>query len=530
MSKLFPLVVFFHVKDMTYLFDSRANVLIGISPEEEVCVKKYMKEYEDNIKGGDTSPLNIFSVKAECVLLLQNNGILLPGELEQRVDVGLQNIEDTVRFSEEYVIPRKLTIEVTDRCNLRCKYCTYTINEKNNDTHKKHGKSILSVDDIKKTIYSYSERYKYIYGKIPQGRKSEFLKRNPPAIGWYGGEVLLEFDVVKQTLEYFESLDWASVGIDISVLTYIITTNLTLLTSEMLRYCINHDIYLHISFDGPEGENDKNRVFPNGQGTARIIEEKLELIKSMSKDYFQNKLQIQAVKAPNHDFERVKLFFKNRSERNLYGGVKKLVFLDYKENDSIIPNSTINSQPRHFDEMLFECLKSEDMDLYIDLDPEMQAELKSIMEIMIRLNNQPFTGLLNLSASCYMGFGGLFVSSTGEYHICERSDFTMPIGMMSDGIHTEKLLDLYGKYFDVINSERCRNCWAHRYCKFCAATLMKNGKMKLPSVVECDFHKKVIYDKFENFILIVNYYPEIEDYIVSNYAYKDDITILDYLQ
>lgn len=69
-------------------------------------------------------------------------------------------------------------------------------------------------------------------------------------MSWWGGEPLLEFDILKETKCYFESLNWASLGIKKSSFLYSITTNLTVLTDEILDFVVENNITLMVSLDG----------------------------------------------------------------------------------------------------------------------------------------------------------------------------------------------------------------------------------------------------------------------------------------
>ena len=58
---------------------------------------------------------------------------------------------------------------------------------------------------------------------------------------------------------------------------------------------IRYHFTLAISFDGPPEENDKYRVFKNGQGTGTVVERALDMIREISEEYLLNHVHIQAV-------------------------------------------------------------------------------------------------------------------------------------------------------------------------------------------------------------------------------------------
>ena len=65
-------------------------------------------------------------------------------------------------------------------------------------------------------------------------------------IGFYGGEPLLEFDLIKKCIEYTNQ------HTDKIKVIYAITTNGTLLNDEMIALFEKNQLELTISFDGPK--------------------------------------------------------------------------------------------------------------------------------------------------------------------------------------------------------------------------------------------------------------------------------------
>jgi His-Xaa-Ser system radical SAM maturase HxsB len=75
-----------------------------------------------------------------------------------------------------------------------------------------------------------------------------------------GGESLIRFDILKEAVKRTKELN-ENIGKEIS---YVICTNLTLLTDEHLDWCKDNDVLISTSLDGPEYLHNKNRPFGNG--------------------------------------------------------------------------------------------------------------------------------------------------------------------------------------------------------------------------------------------------------------------------
>ncbi len=109
----------------------------------------------------------------------------------------------------------------------------------------------------------------------------DFLLNESPGrrmvhLTFFGGETLLNFPVVKSTIEYARAKA-AEMGkyIDFSM-----TTNATMLTSEIISFLAENNVGVTVSIDGPKESNDRFRVFHNGKGSYDVIAPKIkELVK-----------------------------------------------------------------------------------------------------------------------------------------------------------------------------------------------------------------------------------------------------------
>ncbi len=124
-------------------------------------------------------------------------------------------------------------------CNLGCKYCFAGEGEYGNLTEKP---KFITCDLFMDTV-------KFLLEKYPEGIKS---------ISFFGGEPLLDYFEIKKfipkCIEYFNEC-----GVDVPVFAF--STNLTLITDEMIEFIKEYHIEIVSSIDGPMEINDKARVF-----------------------------------------------------------------------------------------------------------------------------------------------------------------------------------------------------------------------------------------------------------------------------
>lgn len=134
-------------------------------------------------------------------------------------------------FNEVYQLD-SITLNVTNNCNLSCSYCF----EHNKSIHK----DMMDPKDAIKIIETvYSSRY------INSRFNSSFT------INFFGGEPFLNWPAIKAIVDYCTENN-----LDVN---YGITTNLTILTDEMIEYIDNYNLQLLVSIDGIKEIHDRNR-------------------------------------------------------------------------------------------------------------------------------------------------------------------------------------------------------------------------------------------------------------------------------
>lgn len=134
---------------------------------------------------------------------------------------------------------------ITIRCNNQCTYCQVSslLNEKNN--------------------YDMTERV--------ADKAVEFMFQSPSPylkVEFQGGEPLLNFKIIQHIVLQVEELNQVRKR-DVE---FVICTNLSLLTVEMIRFIDEHGIYISTSLDGPEDLHNINRPNPSKNSYRLTVE------------------------------------------------------------------------------------------------------------------------------------------------------------------------------------------------------------------------------------------------------------------
>lgn len=155
-----------------------------------------------------------------------------------------------------------LVLNVTNQCNLSCKYCY------------EFGEDRLATPEGKTKFMDEATAFAAV----------DFLLANSPGrravhLTFFGGETLMNFKIVRATIDYArQQAHEAGKYIDFSL-----TTNATLLTEPVIEYLAENHVGVTISIDGTKEMNDKLRVFSNGQGSYEMIAPKIKELLSKHK-------------------------------------------------------------------------------------------------------------------------------------------------------------------------------------------------------------------------------------------------------
>ena len=135
---------------------------------------------------------------------------------------------------------------VTERCNLKCKYCQT----------KKAKPSDMSIEVASQVL--------------------EFLaaSKSPwPILEIQGGEPLFNWKVIEFLAKNFSKMDTKLNGAKMTIV-----TNLLLLDNKKLNFLIDNEVRICSSLDGPAFVHNKNRVYPNGKGTYNEVIRKINRV------------------------------------------------------------------------------------------------------------------------------------------------------------------------------------------------------------------------------------------------------------
>lgn len=427
----------FKTDDHYYIYDSLSSNILQVSKVIYDIIDKHENELESEIIAKFN---NIYREDIIKKALKQIETCVEDGTIENNKPLGMQSVLD--RESVENSLSNELstlTLEVTQQCNLRCSYCVFSGAYKNN---RRHRPKYMDFDVAKKAIDYF----------IQHSRNST----KPLALSFYGGEPLLSFDLVKQCVSYFKKKHNDNC-------IFSLTTNGTLINNETIDFFVANNFNLIISLDGPEEIQDKYRVFADNTGTFDHVLPKLEAIKQLNAEYYENMVTVSVVMNPPVDIQLLDNFFSKLGTK-VHSTVVQAYGTDNHENfQDDINNSTGFSKLRE----KFKKAAIDDNLLSKEIRFVRDLFLKSIEKIHNR-NTKPVDSQDFLTFKpCLPGAHKLFVSVEGNFYTCERiNGDLMCIGDINNGINYEKAYEITRK-FSKLKEKHCKNCWLVRLCDIC---------------------------------------------------------------
>lgn len=345
---------------------------------------------------------------------------------------------------------KALCLHIAHDCNLRCRYCFASTGDFGTK------RTLMSAEIGKKAI-------DFLIGKSGTRRNLE--------VDFFGGEPLLNFDTVKQIVEYAREKE-SKTGKNFR---FTITTNAVLLNEENKKFINENMENVVLSIDGRPEVNDRMRTRIDGRGTYSGI---LPKIKDMADSRGQDRYYVRGTfTRENLDFSRdvlhlADLGFKQISVEPVVAA--KDTGFDIRQEDL----------PQLFGE--YESLVLE----YVNRHKESRGF--NFFHFMMDLDHGPC--VVKRLKGCGSGHEYLAVTPEGDLYPCHQfvgmEQFKMGNVKNSTGIDM-MIRDMFAKQ-TIYSKPDCKDCWARFFCSGgCAANAWQfNNCLDKPYKIGCELERK----------------------------------------
>lgn len=427
-----------------YLYDRTPNKIVKISKEQYEILKTITKSQDLE--------------QYEILKPLVEKGYLLESPIE-RIENPMSAV--MANICREHV--EEMILQVTQNCNLRCEYCTYS----GNNSNRVHSNKVMSENTAIKAV------------DFLMGHSGMSTKVN---IGFYGGEPLLAFPLMKKVVAYVEK------QFPNKKVNYVITTNGTLLTEEVADYLVEKNFMVTLSLDGDREMHNRHRRFQNGKESFDVIEQNLKKL-SVKYPRFLSRMSTNTVINPDHDYLRIKDFF-----------CKHEIFSQMNNRGSLLSDMGMD-EPILYDK--------EEMTIANRVE-----EIYSILRAINVIKNENTGGLFeNYTDSLHLKYAALlagefksdcahpggpclagvkksFVDVNGNIYPCEKvnEDSSMVIGNIFKGYDFNAIYRMLN--IGQLTENQCKICWAFAFCDMCVAMCIGScGIDKKKRLSNCDRQK-----------------------------------------
>lgn len=343
--------------------------------------------------------------------------------LELYADKIIFSEDDYEQYAENSILApiKAMCLHVAHDCNLRCGYCFASTG----DFGETRG--LMSFETGKKAIDFLIE-------------KSE--DRVELEVDFFGGEPLMNFDVVKQIVEYARQKE-KEFG---KKFKFTITTNGILLDDEKIDY-INREMYnVVLSIDGRKEVNDNIRKRIDGTGSYNTILPKFKKLVEgrKDKDYYVR-----------GTFTKYNLDFSDDVYSLFEQGFDQIsvepVVADPKE-DYAITEKELPAVFREYERLAEKILES-----------DKKGERFNFFHFMVDLDQGPCA--IKRLRGCGCGNDYIAITPQGDIYPCHqfvgKPEYKM--GNLYEGTFNEDIKKEFSNTH-IYSKPECKNCWAKFYC------------------------------------------------------------------
>lgn len=355
-----------------------------------------------------------------------------------------------IDFKKRKTVVKALCLHIAHDCNLACKYCFA-------DEGEYHGqkRELMSLEVGKKAIDFLIEN---------SGNRVNL------EVDFFGGEPLMNFDVVKEIVAYGRSKEKEYN----KNFRFTLTTNGMLLNDEVMEFCNREISNVVLSLDGRKCINDEMRPTRNGKGSYDIIVPK-----------FQK-------------------FVENRGDKSYYvRGTFTGKNLDFTEDFKWMAGlgfKEISLEPVVTPDENEFAIRKEDLPkifseydkLAVDLIERHKAgKPVTFFHYKLDLNGGPC--VYKRLSGCGSGTEYLAVTPTGELYPCHQfvGQEEFKLGDVYQGVQKEEIVEEF-KLCNVYAKDKCKDCFARFYCSGgCAANSYQfHGTILDAYDVGCEMQRK----------------------------------------
>ncbi|MCK5744107.1 MAG: SPASM domain-containing protein [Caldisericia bacterium] len=339
--------------------------------------------------------------------------------------------------------PKSLCLIVSHACDMNCSYCSLA--------------GVTGEDKLMKPEIA-KQALEWVVDVSP-GRKID--------IDFFGGEPLLAWETVKETVLHVEEL----MSKKNKLIRWSLSTNCLNLDDEKIKFCLEHYVSLILSLDGPEEINDKFRKLKNGDGSFERLIPVIKKIASMWEQgfYVRGTYTRETINFSDSIISLHKMGISNLAFEPVVTTNPGLVF---QKKDL----ETIRNEYEKLAKYYLECKRND----------------IPIRFYHFELNLDSGVCARKSAGGCGAGCEYLSVSPDSSIWSCHQLDGVSEHKMGElDNPPTDHQFDKFSEINHITNKLECPDCWASHLCAggCIASNWLTNGNFETPYNIGCEIQK-----------------------------------------
>ena len=411
----------------------------------------------------------------------------------------VKHISDRMIKNKLAILPQ-LIFEVTDACNLKCKYCGY-------------GEFYSNHDERKNQFFSEEKAIRLLeYLKLFWQSNNNTSYSQQTYISLYGGEPLLNVPFIKKIISWIEQNPIPQKRFIFSM-----TTNAMLLDRYM-DYLVQHDFRILISLDGNE-KNHSYRVDHAGKNSFKKVFTNIKLLQQTYPDFFETNVNFNVVLHNRNSVAEIYEFIKKEfgkkpriAELNTIGiqNEKKALFWETYHNKYESLHQAENYEDIE-KEMFID--SSDNYDLGIFLHQYSGNVFRSYNDLLINEKDKKML----LTGTCFPFSKKMFVTVNGKILPCERIGHQYALGQVTDReviLDFEKIIERYNAWYSKLVSQ-CTRCFNTKACVQCIFNLDDlDGKPVCKNFMNKESFQRYVSVKFHHLEKYPHLYKKIMEEVI----------------
>lgn len=379
------------------------------------------------------------------------------GEISELKEQGVLFTEDVYEehidsFKKRETVVKALCLHIAHDCNLACRYCFA-------DEGEYHGRrALMSLEVGKKAL--------------------DFLVKNSGTrknleVDFFGGEPLMNFQVVKDLVAYGRSLEEPYN----KKFRFTLTTNGMLLNDEVMEFANKEMANVVLSVDGRKEVHDYMRPVRGSRGSVGSYDIIMPKFKKLADSRSQMNYYVRGTFTHNNlDFSKDVLHLADEGFEQI--SVEPVVAKptdDYAIREEDLPQIF-----EEYDKLAAELVKR-----------KRAGNGFNFFHFMIDLNGGPC--VYKRLSGCGSGCEYLAVTPWGDFYPCHQfvGEEKFLMGNVDEGITKPEISDEF-RNCNVYSKEKCKNCFAKFFCSGgCAANSYNfHGHINDTYDVGCEMQRK----------------------------------------